>query len=117
MDNMNNVETRYAELRTQKGNTIIIHDDQLPAARPGRMYLYNTDRDAVIEYDETIVGPKIFELSEDEQKKAEADYSQAWQAARELFMQAHGKGPATPPPPEPEVENINPDDDSILEAE
>jgi len=117
MDSIDGIETWYGELRTQKGNTIIIRDDQLPTAPSGRTYLYNVDRDAVIEYDETIVGPKIFELSKDEQKVAEADYGQSWQAARVLFMHAHGKGPAPEPPPEPVVENINPDDDAILEAE
>ena len=117
MDSIESIETWYGELRTQKGNTIIIRDDQLPAARTGRMYLYNTDRDAVIEYDETIVGPKIFELSQDEQKQAEVDYGQSWQVAREVFMHLHGKGPAPPPPPEPVVGNINPDEDAILEKE
>lgn len=117
MDSIDSVETWYGELRTKKGNTVIIRDDELPAAPTGRTYLYNVERDAVIEYDESIVGPKIFELNKDEKKEAEASYASAWQSARERFMLAHGKGPAEPPPPEPVVENINPDDDAILEAE
>lgn len=117
MDSIDDVETWYGELRTKKGNTIIIRDDHLPTAPSGRTYLYNVDRDAVIEYDESIVGPKIFELSKDEKKEAETNYGQAWQTARKLFMLAHGKGPAEPPPPEPIIENINPDDDPILEAD
>lgn len=118
---MNSIEDSkawYGELRTQKGNTIVIKDDQLPVARSGRMYLYNTDRDAIVEYDEAIVGPKLFPADKAQQKQAEADYGQAWLVAKELFLQAHGKGmPADQQAPEPEVPNINPADDSILDTE
>ena len=118
MNSIESIKTWYGELRTQKGNTILIRDDHLPRAPSGRMYLYNTERDEVIEYDEVIVGPKLFSLDKDEQKKAEADYGQAWLAARERFLQAHGiETPASIQVPEPNVENINPDDDTILEKE
>jgi len=118
MNRIESIETWYGELRTQKGNTIIIRDDQLPLARTGRMYLYNTERDAIIEYDEAIVGPKLFALDKDKLEKAEADFGQAWLAAKEQFMQLHGKGmPADNQPPEPEVGNINPADDLILDTD
>lgn len=91
MNSIESIKTWYGELRTQKGNTIIIHDDQLPSARTGRMYLYNADRDAIIEYDKAIVDPKLFPLDKDQQKKAEADFGQAWLTTKELFLQAHGK--------------------------
>jgi len=118
MNSIESVKTWYGELRTQKGNTIIIRDDQLPSAPTGRMYLYNATRDAIIEYDETIVGPKLFPLDKDQQIKAEADFGQTWLAAKELFLQLHGKGmPADTQPPEPEVTKINPADDLILDKE
>lgn len=117
MNSIEDIKAWYGELRTQKGNTIVIRDDHLPVARTGRIYLYNTERDAVIEYDETIVAPKLFPLDKAAQKKAESDYSQAWLDARELFLQAHSKGTPVEPQPVQTVENINPDDDMILEKE
>jgi hypothetical protein len=118
MNSIESIKSWYGELRTQKGNTIIIRDDQLPSARTGRMYLYNADRDAIIEYDKAIVDPKLFPLDKDQQKKAEADFGLAWLVAKELFLQAHGKGmPADKQAPEPDVGNINPADDAILEKE
>ncbi|OUR73300.1 hypothetical protein A9Q78_04030 [Methylophaga sp. 41_12_T18] len=91
---MNSIETItpwYGELRTQRGNAIIIRDNELPTAPTGRMYLYNTDRDAFVEYDEIIVSDKLFPLDDDEQREAEHDYGQAWLTARTKFMRAHGK--------------------------
>jgi hypothetical protein len=118
MNSIESIKTWYGELRTQKGNTVIIRDAQLPSAPTGRMYLYNADRDAIIEYDEAIVDSKLFPLDKDKQKQAEADFGQAWLAAKELFLQLHGKGmPADKQPPEPEVGNINTADDPILDTE
>ena len=31
----------YGELRTARGNAIVIHDKQFPEAKAGRIYLYN----------------------------------------------------------------------------
>lgn len=85
----NNIETWYGELRTQRGNTIIIRDDHLPAADKGRIYLYNSDRNAIIEYDETIVTPKLFPLSEEEEKRAKAEFDLSWQEVQKKFIKAH----------------------------
>lgn len=81
----------YGELRATKGNTIVIRDDQLPEANKGRIYLYNTDRDAIIQYDEAIVCPKLFALDDEQKKAAEAKYNASWEAARKQLIRAHGK--------------------------
>jgi hypothetical protein len=118
MNSIDNIETWYGELRTHKGNTVIIRDNLLPvSARAGRVYLYNTDRNAIIEYDETIVKPKLFPLEKEAQKKAEKTYGRAWLVARQLFLQAHGKDTPVPPPPELKLGNINIDDDPILDPD
>ena len=96
-----NIETWYGELRTQRGNTIIIRDDQLPAANKGRIYLYNSERDAIIEYDEAIVTPKLFPLSEEDQARAQAEYDKSWQAVQKKFIKAHK--PHSPQQAEEEV--------------
>lgn len=79
----------YGELRTSKGNSIVVHDNQLPDASPGRIYLYNTDRDAIIEYVENIVKVNLYDLDEAGLKDAEAKFGSAWKAARAQFMSKH----------------------------
>ncbi len=58
----------YGELRTARGNAIVVHDNQLPEASPGRIYLFNSQRNAIIEYVEDIVKPNLHDLGEDEAK-------------------------------------------------
>ena len=53
-----------------RGNIIVIKDVQLPKANNGRIYLYNTQRGAFVEYDESIVSPKLFELDPEQTKEA-----------------------------------------------
>jgi len=81
----------YGELRALKGNTIIIRDEQLPEATRGRVYLYNTERDAIIQYDETIVAPKLFPLSDEEREAAELKFNEPWQKALDQFLKNHRK--------------------------
>ena len=83
--------TWYGELRSLKGNTIIIRDDQLPEASTGRIYLYNTARDAIVQYDESIVTPKLFPLTDEERKEAEQKYDNSWQKALDQFLKNHRK--------------------------
>lgn len=81
----------WFELRTQRGNTIVMKDDELPEASKGRIYLFNTERGAIVEYDPTIVSPKLFELDEAAQADAHAQFGSAWQEARKQVMKKHGK--------------------------
>jgi len=84
-----NIETWYGELRTQKGNTIIIRDDHLPVANKGRIYLYNSERNAIVEYDESIVTPKLFPLSEEDEQRAIAEFGKAWEVVQKKFLKSH----------------------------
>ncbi|MFV0594069.1 hypothetical protein [Shewanella sp.] len=79
----------YGELRTSKGNAIVVHDNQLPEASPGRIYLYNTERDAIVEYVEDIVKVNLHDLDDAALKAAETKFSGAWKAARAQFMGKH----------------------------
>ena len=89
-DPLNN-DIWYGELRTAKGNVIIIRDQQLPPADKGRIYLYNTERNAIIQYDESIVTPKLFPLDEEQFNQAKSQHKKAWEAARQQFMRSHNK--------------------------
>ncbi len=90
MSRSNNAAVWY-ELRTQRGNTIIMKDDELPLATKGRVYLYNTDRDAIIEYDSSIVSSKLFALDDTNQADAHKKFGSAWQEARKQLLKKHGK--------------------------
>jgi len=79
----------YGELRTSRGNTVIIYDKQFPEACSGRVYFYNSARDAIIEYAEEIVQPNLYELSGDALIAAEAKYDAAWNETRAAFMEKH----------------------------
>ncbi|WOT05574.1 hypothetical protein [Shewanella youngdeokensis] len=99
----------YGELRTSRGNTVVIHDKQFPEASAGRVYLYNTTRDNIIEYAEEIVQVNLHELSGEALAAAKATYSAAWNVAREAFMaqhsgwvEAHNPTSCVPKKPKPE---------------
>ncbi|QSX32960.1 hypothetical protein JYB87_14615 [Shewanella avicenniae] len=76
----------YGELRTARGNVVVIYDKQLPEASSGRVFLYNTQRKAIVEYVEAIVQPNLYELTDDQQKAAESEFGGDWKAARSAFM-------------------------------
>ncbi|QDE32764.1 MULTISPECIES: hypothetical protein [Shewanella] len=118
----------FGELRTSKGNTIVVHDNQLPDASPGRIFLYNTIRNTIVEYVEDIVKVNLHDLDDEQTKAAKAEYSGAWEAARAEFMLKHqsridlSKVPDTAPPrkakPVPEPDDIvDTDDDDIPELD
>lgn len=82
----------YGELRTKRGNTIVIKDDDLPQpATEGRVYLYNTEREEMVEYVETIVADKLFELDAEQQKAVEKQFGSGWESARKQLSKANGK--------------------------
>ncbi len=76
----------YGELRTARGNTIVIHDQALPEASPGRIYLYNSTRESIIEYVKDIVEHNLHDLDKDSLAKAQANYAEAWKQAKTEFM-------------------------------
>ena len=79
----------YGELRASRGNAIVIHDKQFPEASAGRIYLYNAERDSIIEYAEEIVKNNLHDLDKKAAKAAEETYGSAWNATRTQFMQKH----------------------------
>jgi hypothetical protein len=95
MKKTKNLGTWYGEIQSSRGHIIVIRDQQLPSANKGRIYLYNTDRDEVIEYDEAIVTPKLVELSEEDAQEAKAKHTKAWEAARKQFIRTHTKTSTT----------------------
>ncbi len=81
----------YLELRTTQSTTILIRDNRLPSNTPGRLNLYNTNKNAFIEYDESIVTAKLFPLSDPDAKAAMIKYEADWKAARAEYRRIHKK--------------------------
>jgi|GEM_PF-934955 len=79
----------YGELRTSRGNAIVIHDKQFPQASAERIYLYNAERNSIIEYAEEIVKNNLHDLDKEAVKVAKEIYGSAWNATRSEFMQKH----------------------------
>lgn len=76
----------YGILKTSKASTVVLRDDGLPEPLTGRVYLYNIDRDKIIEYVEEIVSTKLKELTADEIKALGSDVEKKYKAARKLFL-------------------------------
>ncbi len=108
-------EVWYGEIRAEKGNVIVIRDSLLPEASHGRIYLYNTQRNAFVQYDESIVTPKLFPLEDKQRQEAEKQFHTDWETAYKQFMRSHGKFSASNHQEnDNKVEEIElPDDDDI----
>ncbi|MBB1270803.1 hypothetical protein [Shewanella sp. SR44-3] len=118
----------FGELRTSKGSTVVVHDNQLPEAPKGRIYLYNTARNVIGEYVEDIVKVNLHDLDADGLKAAEAEFGDAFRAARAEFMAKNqtridlSKVPDTAPvrkaKPVPEADDLpdldDTDDDDVF---
>ncbi|MCL1067855.1 hypothetical protein L2735_13750 [Shewanella olleyana] len=79
----------FGELRTSRGTSIVVHDNALPDASPGRIYLFNANRNTIGEYVEDIVKVNLHELDNEQLKSAKAEHEAAWLEARTEFMAKH----------------------------
>ncbi len=88
MNSMSKQKVWYGELRSSRGNSIVIHDQALPEATPGRIYLYNSNRNTIIEYVKDIVESNLYDLDEASLRQARQNYAEAWKAARNDFLKS-----------------------------
>ncbi|NKF52315.1 hypothetical protein G3R49_17285 [Shewanella sp. WXL01] len=79
----------YGELRTSKGNTVVVYDGGLPEASPGRLNFFHSGRNAIIEFVEDIVTPNLHDLDAEQTKAAKAEFGDAWETARNEFLAKH----------------------------
>ena len=68
----------YGVLETSRGRTPVIYDPGLPEAPKGQVYLYNTEREAIVAYDMAIVSERL------------RDAGKAFKSAMEAFVSARG---------------------------
>ncbi|MDO6460038.1 hypothetical protein Q4485_04965 [Granulosicoccaceae sp. 1_MG-2023] len=84
-----NTSLWYGKLETKRNASVVIRDDSLPQALAGRLYLYNVERDQIVEYVEEIVGSKLRELTQEEIDALDSDLNKRFTAARKEFMKTH----------------------------
>ena len=73
-------------LQSKKGDAVVIWDSVLPKAEKGKVFLFNTSKDALVEYVEKIVQPKLRDLTGKEQSEASAQFGDRWQSVRQEFV-------------------------------
>ena len=84
--------TWYGLLQSRKyGNMVVIWDAVLPYAGKGKIFLYNTEKDKVIEYVEAIVRPKLRELRKKELEEASCKYNYRWEQVKSAYVPAENK--------------------------
>ncbi|MDX2426918.1 MAG: hypothetical protein QNK15_11770 [Cycloclasticus sp.] len=91
MKNGKRSSVSYFELRTTKGNGIVIHDKRIKTRQVGRICLYNAERDAIVQYDEAIVSTKLFPINGEQAELLASQFQDAFKVARKQYIGEHGK--------------------------
>ena len=80
----------YGQLETTSSKTPVIYDPGLPEPPRGQIYLYNSERNAILKYAAHIVQPMLKNLDDGERKKIEKSLNKKWQVARKTFLREYG---------------------------
>lgn len=88
MSNSDSGKQWFAYLDAGPRSSVVIGDKDLPTPAEGRLYLYNLKRDAIIEYVEAIVRPKLRPLESREQAAAR-EAAGKFNKALQQFMRQH----------------------------
>ena len=72
-------------LQSKKGDAVVIWDAVLPKADKGKVLLFNTQKDTLVEYVEDIVQPKLRDLTATEMSDASEQYGDRWQSVRAVY--------------------------------
>ena len=105
--------TWFGMLQSSKGDAVMIWDSILPTASTGKVFLYNTRKDSLIEYVEELVRPKLRDLSKDELHDAQSEFGDRWSDVRAQFESVEEE--EDEPETVPEVKGEIIDLDSIVE--
>lgn len=93
-------------------SSAIVRDERLSTGNPGTVYLFNLNRNEILEYKREIVEPKLRELNEKEKKLLD-DLKSAYNKARKGFVpraakiataQERASAPEVKPVPEVSVD-------------
>lgn len=81
--------TWYGKLETSTKSVLVIFDPKLPQAPTGQIYLFNTERGAVVRYVWSVVSEHLQDLSAEEQQAAQEQLAKDWKVARRCFLKTN----------------------------
>jgi hypothetical protein len=103
----------YGKLKLESGATPVIFDPLLVPSIKGCIYLYNLERDDIIQYSWKIVQKLLIDVDKAEKAAIKKSIDTKWKSARRRFtkgkVQALTRGysaPAPPPSPPRPVESV-----------
>ncbi len=82
----------------KKGDTVVIWDPVLPKASTGKLFLYHTGKERLIEYVEEIVCPKLRDLTQREMRNARQEFSGRWEQIRVHYLPTEDADDGKPEP-------------------
>ena len=97
----------YGKLKLDTKATPVIFDPVLSPSIKGCIYLYNAERDAIVQYTWNIVQGLLQDVDKAEKTRIKKEYDAKWKAARKKFTKgkeysfASGSKAAAPTPPPP----------------
>lgn len=95
----------YGKLKVDSKTTPVIFDPMITPSIKGCIYLYNADRDAIVQYTWDIVQRLLVDLDKSEKNTVKKALDAKWKAARKKFTKGKvynftsGKGESAPPLP------------------
>lgn len=103
----------YGQLETASSKTPVIYDPGLPEPPRGQIYLYNSERDAILKYVLHIVQPLLKAAEGDERTQIQKGLNKKWRSARKNFLRHYGGAGLT----QPRKKNVVKTTEKVLEAE
>ena len=79
--------TWWGMLESRKGDSVVVWDSVLPKGATGKVLLYNTSKDALVEYVEEIVQSRLRDLTAAENRDARAQFDPAWNEVRSQYVE------------------------------
>lgn len=114
----------YGKLKVDSKATPVIFDPLLVPSIKGCIYLYNAERDAIVQYTWNIVQGLLVDVDKTEKATIKKAFDGKWKAARKKFTKgklysftSDGKESRPPPPPETTGNRWDSTDDDSFELE
>ncbi len=76
----------YGKLETPEFSTPVIFDPNLPGMPTGQVYLYNSQRDAIVPYQWQTVQQYLRELDAQERQEVQRELGDRWRAVRRSYL-------------------------------
>jgi hypothetical protein len=114
----------YGKLKVGSKETPVLYDPQIVPSIKGCIYLYNSERDAIVQYTWNIVQGLLVDLDKNEKAASKKAIDAKWKAARkkftkgQLYSLASQQEESTPAPsPESAARRWDSTDDDSFELE